>query len=206
MELKDRLRELRGNRTQKQMAEILGTKPNNYNNWEHGKGMDLQTLQRIADYHGVTTDYLLGRTAFKGTQYLQFAQELGLTPEAIEGIKVIKNKSSDELRALNFLLEQEYLYDYIFAATPLNPQHSTTGNSAVDTFIGTYSLRLILRFLNYSPDSFERYFFNSNQCMPTPDMIDSITAEKIFLVALNILKSNYIQKYNLGAETHGKKT
>ena len=34
MEFKDRLRELRGKRTQKEIAKLLGVPLNSYNNWE----------------------------------------------------------------------------------------------------------------------------------------------------------------------------
>lgn len=48
---------------QKDLAEYLHLSVSAISNYENGTNdPDLQTLCRIADYYGVTTDYLLGRT------------------------------------------------------------------------------------------------------------------------------------------------
>ncbi|MGN1014112.1 MAG: helix-turn-helix domain-containing protein [Butyricicoccus sp.] len=109
MLLKDRLRELRGNRTQTQMAELLGVKPNNYNGWENGKEPNVETLIRIADYHNVTLDYLMGRVDYKHPEYRQVNIDTGLTEAAIHGVQTIRDTSTDEnkINALNYLLELE---------------------------------------------------------------------------------------------------
>lgn len=111
MLLHDRLRELRGNRTQTKMAELLGVKPNNYNGWENGKEPNIETLIKIADYHGVTLDYLTGRTDFKNADYQQTTIETGLTENALKGLSQLKKSSEtgqiDLLTVLNRLLERE---------------------------------------------------------------------------------------------------
>lgn len=49
--------------TQSEVAQAVGVKQNSYNSWENGKRKpDFNTLQKLADYFGVTTDSLLGRT------------------------------------------------------------------------------------------------------------------------------------------------
>lgn len=49
--------------SQKEFAAILNVAPNTYNQWETGKRQpDYNTLKKIADYFGVTTDYLLDRS------------------------------------------------------------------------------------------------------------------------------------------------
>lgn len=49
--------------TQKQLADIIGVTDAAIGMWERGKRIpDTFTLQRLADYFGVTVDYLLGRT------------------------------------------------------------------------------------------------------------------------------------------------
>ena len=60
----DRLKELRKAKgvTQRQVAELLGVTERNYQRYEY----DLvdpaaSTVSKLADYFGVTTDYLLGR-------------------------------------------------------------------------------------------------------------------------------------------------
>jgi len=60
-----RLRELRTQRRVKQaeMAEILGCTPNHYQKIEYGQiNVPSTNLMILADYFGVTTDYLLGRS------------------------------------------------------------------------------------------------------------------------------------------------
>ncbi len=64
-ELGTRLRELRKERgnTQRKMAELLHITDVHYRRMEAGKvNIPTLTLCALADYFGVTTDYLLGRT------------------------------------------------------------------------------------------------------------------------------------------------
>ena len=63
--LGQRLRELRNERKlhQKDMAEILGVTLRHYQRMEQGKvNVPTLTLCFLADYFGVTTEYLLGRS------------------------------------------------------------------------------------------------------------------------------------------------
>lgn len=60
-----RLRELRAARkiNQQTLAEHLGVTQATLSGWETGKyDIDNQSLAECADYFGVTTDYILGRT------------------------------------------------------------------------------------------------------------------------------------------------
>lgn len=51
------------NKTQKEMAEIFGISRQAYANYEIGnREPDFETLNKIANYFNVSTDYLLGRT------------------------------------------------------------------------------------------------------------------------------------------------
>ncbi len=64
-ELGTRLRELRKERknTQRQMAELLHITDVHYRRIEAGKvNIPTLTLYELADYFGVTADYLLGRS------------------------------------------------------------------------------------------------------------------------------------------------
>lgn len=55
------------NRTQKEMAELLDCTEQHYQRIEYGKvNLPATTLIFLADYFGVTTDYLLGRTDKSG--------------------------------------------------------------------------------------------------------------------------------------------
>lgn len=61
----NRLRELRTNRglTQKDVANIIGKTFQAYSYYENGKReMDTNTLSTLANFYGVTIDYLLGNS------------------------------------------------------------------------------------------------------------------------------------------------
>ena len=63
--LAERLKPLRKSRkmTQVAMAELLGCTDRHYQRMEYGKvNIPATTAIFLADYFGVTTDYLLGRT------------------------------------------------------------------------------------------------------------------------------------------------
>lgn len=60
-----RIRDLREDKdlTQKQMGEILSCSQRVYSNYERGElDIPTQTLIKLADFHGVSVDYLLNRT------------------------------------------------------------------------------------------------------------------------------------------------
>ena len=62
--LAQRLKPLRKEkgRTQKEMSDLLGVTERHYQKIEYGKvNVSALTLIRLADYFGVSTDYLLGR-------------------------------------------------------------------------------------------------------------------------------------------------
>ena len=49
--------------TQKQIAEYLGISQNTYSQYEIGiLNYPIDAIVKLADFYGVTTDYLLGRT------------------------------------------------------------------------------------------------------------------------------------------------
>lgn len=61
----ERIRVLRQEKglKQREMADILGIKLRSYQNYEGGdRRPDYEGLVALADYFGVTTDYLLGRS------------------------------------------------------------------------------------------------------------------------------------------------
>ena len=53
--------------TQKTIAEYLNIKQNTYSQYEIGVlNYPVDVIFKLADYYGVSTDYLLGRTTTKG--------------------------------------------------------------------------------------------------------------------------------------------
>ena len=52
--------------TQKQIAEILICDQSLYSKYERGeRPLPLECAEKLADYYGVSVDYLLGRTSIK---------------------------------------------------------------------------------------------------------------------------------------------
>ena len=52
--------------TQKQIANYLGIQQNTYSQYEIGVlNYPVDVLMKLADFYGVSVDYLLGRTAIK---------------------------------------------------------------------------------------------------------------------------------------------
>lgn len=66
MEVNLRMKELRGNRSQQEIANELGLNRQTYRYYESGERQaDYETLFKIADFYGVTIDYLLGHNTKK---------------------------------------------------------------------------------------------------------------------------------------------
>lgn len=127
MNLGDRLKELRKKRkySQEDLAKIIGINRGTYGQYEIGRrNPDYETLKKLAEFYGVTTDYLLGlekkekedsidiKEALKNKRATWGGQEL--TPEqreilteffAIirdrvkEGRKVSEEKKDDETKS-----------------------------------------------------------------------------------------------------------
>lgn len=60
-----RLRELRedSDQTQTQLANYLGCRQQTYSRYETGKAQpSLETMERLANYHSTSVDYLMGLT------------------------------------------------------------------------------------------------------------------------------------------------
>ena len=55
-----------GGYTQAQIAEYLNVKQNTYSQYEIGTlNYPIEALMKLADFYGVSVDYLLGRTSVK---------------------------------------------------------------------------------------------------------------------------------------------
>ena len=65
MDYRKRIRDLREDhdKTQTEIAEVLGTSQTMYARYERGASeLPIRHLLRLADYYGVTTDYILCRS------------------------------------------------------------------------------------------------------------------------------------------------
>ena len=99
--LHKRLKSLRkqANITQAEMAKIIGVARTTYAMYEQNKREpDTEILQKIADYHNVSIDYLLGRTDEPSSDWNKTLPELTKKDEkdiAKDLEKIINNLSTD---------------------------------------------------------------------------------------------------------------
>ncbi|MCM1059831.1 MAG: helix-turn-helix domain-containing protein [Eubacterium sp.] len=106
-----RLKTLRKERgiTQQQLADGVGISKGGLSYYENsGRTPDISILERFADYFGVTTDYLLGRTNAQ-TQKAKLqavCNYTGLSDKSVNLLSDLKETSPSQLRVINFLLEQ----------------------------------------------------------------------------------------------------
>ena len=100
--LKKRLKELRLNNglTLKELGSYIGMAESTVSLYESGKREpDLLTVQKIADYFNVSTDYLLGKTDVPNPELPEEKIELpeGLKFAHLNGIKELDNEDRMEL-------------------------------------------------------------------------------------------------------------
>lgn len=77
--MKLRLKEIRYNRgfTQKQIADQIGCSPGAYSKYETGdREPSIDILNRLADFYGVSVDYLVGRDVLEHRALTTFEKEL----------------------------------------------------------------------------------------------------------------------------------
>jgi transcriptional regulator with XRE-family HTH domain len=86
----ERLKQLRNSRnlSQDALAKKIGTAQQTYGHWETGRTEpDHATLIRIADFFGVSIDYLLGREATPTSNM----QKTNLSPEDLDLIELVRD-------------------------------------------------------------------------------------------------------------------
>lgn len=115
-----RLRELRGNKTQKEMSALLDVTEKTYRSWENGeyrKGRtektypqpDLERLIKMSEIFHCSIDYLLCRSDCTSVDNHYISLKTGLSDKAIERI-TSKNGNTPNQDFLNsFILSEEYL-------------------------------------------------------------------------------------------------
>ena len=81
--------------TQQEVANRVGVSRQNVGKWLSGETTpDINTLGKIADAYGVSTDYLLGRTSVKSTDIdlKSVCEYTGLTENSVMEIRTVLNK------------------------------------------------------------------------------------------------------------------
>jgi transcriptional regulator with XRE-family HTH domain len=80
----ERLKTLRGSRSQAEFANEMGIKQQTYANWENGqREPDIEKLLKIALHNGVTSDYLLGLVSEKTEHFAPKLPSVGEIKTAI---------------------------------------------------------------------------------------------------------------------------
>lgn len=100
------LAELRQDRnlTQKDLAKYLHVSPGTVSNYENNIHLpDLEKILILANYFGVTTDYLLGRTPFSISPDL-FYKEIGNGVKISDLIQIISKSNTTEQKALSLVI------------------------------------------------------------------------------------------------------
>ncbi len=100
------LAELRQDRnlTQKDLAKYLHVSPGTVSNYENNIHLpDLEKILILANYFGVTTDYLLVRTPFSISPDL-FYKEIGNGVKISDLIQIISKWNTTEQKALSLVI------------------------------------------------------------------------------------------------------
>lgn len=111
--LRKRLKELRGKRTQEEVAKDLDISRARYSHYENGRSEpDNEMLQKMASYYNVSTDYLLGTTddptplkledkSYDSlTEITKYVQQLGFTSMGFFDIEKWKNLTPDDVEII----------------------------------------------------------------------------------------------------------
>lgn len=170
-----RLKLLRKERgiTQQQLADGVGISKGGLSYYENaGRTPDISILERFADYFGVTTDYLLGRTNAQ-TQKAKLqavCNYTGLSDKSVNLFTELKENSPAQLRVINFLLEQ--------AAGDMDIVYDIDDADDYDGSI----LNAVVRYLNrYS--SYDEYL--AEYVSSSDEGISSTIQDALYLLILN---------------------
>jgi len=91
VELSERLRQLRGNKAQKDIAALLNVKPGTYSTYETGRSdVNSEQLIILSKYYGVSVDYILGIESDSDNQFLDELTAL-LRTLSVDDLKQVLN-------------------------------------------------------------------------------------------------------------------
>ncbi|MDQ7095007.1 helix-turn-helix transcriptional regulator [Desulfosporosinus sp. PR] len=108
-----RLKELRGDRTQDEVALRLGIKRARYALYEQNRTEpNIEMLQKLSKYHNVSIDYILGKTDEKTTDNTQqqdeiteYLETLHKRPEMKTLFKISKNATKKDIEKAIKIIE-----------------------------------------------------------------------------------------------------
>lgn len=103
-----RIKKLRTNKklTQKELADYIKVTHVSISGYESGnRHPDTETLQRLADFFGVSTDYLLGRSDTPNMSEQEELEAFANDPELKRWYKELPNSKEEDLQALKQMWE-----------------------------------------------------------------------------------------------------
>lgn len=103
-----RLKDLRleNKKTQQDIADFLGITRQGYAKYENGQGeTDLETLKKLANYFGVTTDYLTGNTNNMNSSDEKSFEEFIEDPELRRWFRELPKSKEEDLERLKRIWE-----------------------------------------------------------------------------------------------------
>lgn len=106
--LGERLKYLRGKRTQEEVAKAIGLSRARYSHYENNRvEPDITILSKMSDYYNVSVDYLLGRPTDTTTEEIEDPAFIAFTndPELHNWYKELPKSPEDRLRKLKKLWE-----------------------------------------------------------------------------------------------------
>lgn len=147
----ERLRTLAGDRTNQEIADGIGVARQTVGQFMLGNTKpDIETLCKLADYFGVSTDYLLCRTdvATTSTDIQMICEYTGLSEKAVQSLKWLYSKS--EYRAysdvLSLFIEDDNLEYLIGLLEGYITSASDTEKTSLDTMsVISYSKKDIIQ-------------------------------------------------------------
>lgn len=95
------------NTTPTKLVTELGLSRGSVTNWKQGKIPHYQTLQKLADYFGVSVDYLLGKTKQKekpSPEGESFEEDVVIVHR--DGKAIVRRYTKEQLDAIEAILNQ----------------------------------------------------------------------------------------------------
>lgn len=101
-----RLRELRGTKTQEEIADLLGIGRAAYGHIESGKNdIDSTKLEVLAEYYHCSIDYILGRTDERMPLIYDYEKDSQLTEKNKEILRLLDGLSDEQKDAILRVLD-----------------------------------------------------------------------------------------------------
>lgn len=141
--LGDRLKKFRGKRTQEEVSKDLGLSRARYSHYENNRvEPDMEILNRMADFFGTTTDFLLGRTNDP-----QASNQLKIDMDTYKLTYAPQSEVDEKLLWMKYKSEEnfELSFEEFKLLQQLSDDSKSKNNNDLKNYIISVSLRLSKR-------------------------------------------------------------